>query len=621
MKTTLRLLPIVLIATLQQGAVTAAMQQGALEPGWTELFNGKDFTGWKVSGNQDTFKIVDGALVANGPVAHAFYDGPFRDHAFRNFELKVDVMAKNNSNGGIYVLTEYQETGFPRKGFEIQVNNTYARDPVKTGSLYHVQDVTEAIPKDDEWFTEHIIVKGNTISVFVNGKQTVNWTQPPDWTGGREGAGRAVGTAGTIALQGHDPNSTVHYKNIRIKPLEDQPTPAPAPAPGGRGGQGGAQAPVFTSPEVLSDRRLAFRLYAPDATIVSLRGGDIPAPARANAQFTKRDNGVWELTTGAVEPGAYRYVYVVNGVGVIDPRNTAISESNATTWSVVTVPGSELFDVKNVPHGAVASVYYQSTALGRTRRMHVYTPPGYEAGNSKYPVFYLLHGAGDCDDSWTSVGRANFIFDNLIAANKAKPMIVVMPAGHTTTAPTGGRGAAAPGTPPARDEFVADFVTDIMPYVEKHYRVIADRGHRAIAGLSMGGGQTLNIGIPHLDKFAYVGVYSSGLNLGGARPAPAPGSAAASGAPPGAAAALTTPFAAEWEQQNLAMLDNASLKKGLKLFWFGTGVEDSLMPRTKSTVELFSKHGFTPVFKETPGGHTWLNWRNYLTEFTPQLFQ
>ena len=600
MNITFRLLPLVL---------AASMQQGAVEPGWTELFNGKDFTGWKVSGNQDTFKIQDGALVANGPPAHAFYDGSFRNHAFRNFELKVDVMARTNSNGGVYVLTEYQPTGFPSKGFEIQVNNTYARDPVKTGSLYHVMDVTEALPKDDEWFTEHIIVQGDTITINVNGKQLVKWTQPADWNGGREGPGRQIAGPGTIALQGHDPNSTVFYKNIRIKPLDDQsPAPAPspaAPAPGGRGGQG-AQAPAFTSPEILPDRRIAFRVYAPDATTVVLRGGDIPAPARANAQFTKAANGVWEMTTGAVEPGAYRYVYVVNGVGVIDPRNTAISESNTTTWSVATVPGSDVMDTKNVPHGAVASVYYQSSALGRTRRMHVYTPPGYESGKDKYPVFYLLHGAGDCDDSWTSVGRANFILDNLIAAGKAKPMIVVMPAGHTN-AGGGGRRAAAAGGPPPRDEFTDDFVKDVMPYVEKNYRVIGDRGHRAIAGLSMGGSQTLNIGIPNLEKFAYVGVYSSGLLGGGRGAAPAAGAAA-------------PPFGAAFEQQNLAALDHAAAKKRLKMFWFATGVDDGLMPTTKSTVELFKKHGFAPTLKESPGGHTWLNWRDYLIEFAPQLF-
>ena len=399
--------------------------------------------------------------------------------------------------------------------------------------------------------------------------------------------------------------------------LSQTPAPVQAPtpaAPGGRGAQA-PQAPAVTSPEILPDRRITLRLYAPDATTVTLRGSDIPAPARANLQFTKGANGVWEATTGAVEPGAYRYVFVVNGVGVIDPRNTAISESNTTTWSVATVPGSDLMDTKSVPHGAVAAVYYQSSALGRTRRMHVYTPPGYESGKDKYPIFYLLHGAGDCDDSWTSVGRANFILDNLIASGKAKPMIVVMPAGHTN-AGGGGRGAAPAGGPPPRDEFVEDFVQDIMPYVEKNYRVIADRAHRAIAGLSMGGGQTLNIGIPHLDQFAYVGVYSSGLLGGGGR-----GARGAAPAAEGAAAAPAPAFGAAWEQQHLAVLDNAAAKKGLKVLWFATGVEDGLMQTTKSTVELLKKHGFTPVMKESPGGHTWLNWRDYLIEFTPQLFQ
>jgi enterochelin esterase-like enzyme len=267
-----------------------------------------------------------------------------------------------------------------------------------------------------------------------------------------------------------------------------------------------------------------------------------------------------------------------------------------------------VMDAGTVPHGAVASVYYQSSALGRTRRMHVYTPPGYESGKDKYPVFYLLHGAGDCDDSWTSVGRANFILDNLIATKKARPMIVVMPAGHTN-AGGGGRGPAAAGGAPPRDEFADDFVKDVMPYVEKNYRVIADRSHRAIAGLSMGGSQTLNIAIPNLEKFAYVGVYSSGLLGGGGR-----GRGAATPATP------APPFGAAWEQQNSAALNNAAAKKGLKMFWFATGVDDGLMPTTKSTVELFKKHGFAPTMKESAGGHTWLNWRDYLIEFAPQLF-
>ena len=168
----------------------------------------------------------------------------------------------------------------------------------------------------------------------------------------------------------------------------------------------------------------------------------------------------------------------------------------------------------------------------------------------------------------------------------------------------GGRGS----TPP-RDEFAEDFVKDIMPYVDKQYRVLTGRNNRAIAGLSMGGGQTLNISMSHLDQFGYVGVFSSGVF--GRRPA---------GAAPGTARPDPTP-PAEWEQQRAAMLDNAKLKSGLKVLWFATGTDDFLMPTTKATIEMLKKHGFNPVFKESPGGHTWINWRNYLAEFSPMLFR
>jgi enterochelin esterase family protein len=254
----------------------------------------------------------------------------------------------------------------------------------------------------------------------------------------------------------------------------------------------------------------------------------------------------------------------------------------------------------------VAAIHYYSTALGRMRRMHVYTPPGYEAGNAKYPVFYLLHGAGDSDDSWTSVGRANFILDNLIAQRKAVPMVVVMPAGHTTREmmrpPSGGQ--------PMRDEFAEDFVNDIMPYVEKNYRVLTDRPHTAMAGLSMGGGQTLNISMLHLDRFTYIGVFSSGVfSRGPRRPATEGGAA-----PP-----VTIP--AEWIQQHASNLDNPDLKPGLKLLWFSTGSDDGLIPVSKATVAMLKEHGFKPIFLESAGGHTWLNWRDYLNEFAPQMFQ
>ena len=205
----MRLAPIALAALM--------LQTPATEPGFTQLFNGKDWTDWKVA-NPDSFKIENGAIVANGTPGHAYYDGPFMNHTFRNFELKVDVMTRANSNGGIFIMTEFQEKGWPAKGFEIQVNNTYAKDPIKTGSLYQVVNINEPPAKDDEWFTEHIIVKDDTITVRVNDKQLVSWTQPKDWAGSKQFAGRVIGP-GTIALQAHDAGSTVYYRNIRIKPL------------------------------------------------------------------------------------------------------------------------------------------------------------------------------------------------------------------------------------------------------------------------------------------------------------------------------------------------------------------------------------------------------------------
>jgi enterochelin esterase family protein len=373
-------------------------------------------------------------------------------------------------------------------------------------------------------------------------------------------------------------------------------------------GRGGPQAPQVTSPDVSADRRISFRIYAPQAREVRLNASDIPGIGQ-NSALTKADNGVWELTLPPLDSGAYRYTFTVDGVATIDPRNPVISESNNNVWSLVYVAGSDLFDSKNVAHGAVAEITYKSSTLGRDRRMHVYTPPGYENGRDRYPVFYLLHGAGDNDDSWSTVGRAGFILDNLIAAQKAKPMIVVMPAGHTsrTNANAVGRSAT--------DEFVGDFATDVMPYMEKHYRVLTDRANTAIAGLSMGGLQTLEVAIPRLDRFAYIGVYSSGL-IGAFPNAGARGRGAAPAAAP---AAPVGPV--EWEKVNAAKLDDANLKKGLRLLWFGTGKEDFLLSTTNATVDLFKRHGFSPVFVESPGGHTWINWRNYLSEFAPQLFK
>ncbi len=355
------------------------------------------------------------------------------------------------------------------------------------------------------------------------------------------------------------------------------------------------QAPEVNSPEVRPDGSIVFRILAPEATKVGLQSSDLFGMQQQEITFTKNKEGIWEAAVDPSAPGSYRYVFTVDGASVVDPRNTFISESNNNVWSVVYIPGVDFMEMKQTPHGAVAEVYYYSNSLKRHRRMHVYTPPGYESGNKKYPVFYLLHGAMDCDDSWTTVGRAGFILDNLIAKKKAKPMIVVMPAGHTSKDFSMGRSIGQ-----EVDEFSQDFINAIMPYIESHYRVLNDRNSRAIAGLSMGGMQTLDITMSDLGKFGYIGVFSSGVfSMSGM-----PGQSSSPG----------------WEEQHISMLDNKDMKKGLKLLWFATGTEDFLIQTTRDTVDMLKKHGFSPVYKETGGGHTWANWRDYLNEFAPMLF-
>jgi enterochelin esterase-like enzyme len=375
-----------------------------------------------------------------------------------------------------------------------------------------------------------------------------------------------------------------------------QPAAPSTATPPARGGRASGGTPRPAPVEVSADGHITFRILAPNAQNVRVSAGDIPG-AGGGLVLVKNTNDVWEGTLGPVQPGEYRYNFNVDGLSVVAPRNPGTpetettSESNDTIWSLVHVPGSDLMDTRDVPHGAVETVTYFSKALNRFRRMHVYTPPGYDEGSGRYPIFYLLHGSGDSDDAWSTVGRAGFIMDNLIADGKAKPMVVVMPAGHTRS---GRRGPAAAAGPP-RDEFQEDFSGDIMPYAESHYRVYADRPHRAIAGLSMGGGQTLTAAFATLDQFAYIGVFSSGAGVGSG--------------------------GGGWEERHKDVLDNPELKKSIPLIWLSTGKDDRLMTNSLATVEILKKHGFDPVFIESPGGHTWINWRNYLGQFAPQLFR
>jgi len=213
----MRILTAALTASLL--LASSAFAQDKPEKGFKSLFNGKDLDGWtKAKENEGTFSVKDGAIVASGPRCHLYYTGKVNNHNWKNFELKVDVMTLPSSNGGIYFHTEYQENNWPSKGFEVQVNNSHT-DWRRSGGLYAVADNKEKVAEDGKWFTEHIIVKGNQVTIFVDGKKTSEWTQPADWKGGNNMAGRVL-SSGTIALQGHDPKSTIHYKNIRIKALK-----------------------------------------------------------------------------------------------------------------------------------------------------------------------------------------------------------------------------------------------------------------------------------------------------------------------------------------------------------------------------------------------------------------
>ncbi len=353
--------------------------------------------------------------------------------------------------------------------------------------------------------------------------------------------------------------------------------------------------PQVVSPQVQDDGSVEFQVRAPNADSVELVSPDLggmPSPG----EMTRNDQGVWSLKYGPVNPPiTMRYRFNVDGMNVGDPSARATSEANGTVFSLVHIPGLKFQDVQDVPHGVLAKVTYYCKVLETFRRMHVYTPPGYENNQKKYPVFYLLHGASDSDDSWSTIGRANVILDNLIASGKTLPMVVVMPDGHVTR-------AGVPNT--SGGSFEDEFTQDIRPTIEKNYRVYTDRGHRAIAGLSMGGGQTLNIAFSNLADYGYIGVFSSGVfGLGGRsnrrgdsqRPS--------------------------WEDQHARDLNDPALKEGLRLLWFATGRDDFLIETSRKTVAMLRDHGFDVTWKETEGAHWWRNWRAYLKEFTPKLFQ
>ncbi len=381
-------------------------------------------------------------------------------------------------------------------------------------------------------------------------------------------------------------------------PVTAQPAPASTPAP-----------PTFTpppptpndtlkSPEVDSSGLVTFRLYAPDArtALVRAEGAEstpgISAPevmkTMAGYPMVRGDQGIWTFRLGPIQPGVYRYTYVVDGVRTTDPRNPAASESLNSMQSMYEVPGASFLEYNaGTLHGAIASVFYSSSTTGGLRRMHVYTPPGYESGDSHYPVLYLLHGGGDTDDSWSTVGCAGAILDNLIAAHQAVPMIIVMPAGHISRDFQIGPGMNRMG----HDEFNQDMTGSVIPYIDKNYRTVADRDHRALAGLSMGGLQTLTLSLTNSDLFSYIGVFSSGW------------------------------FPAMRDQVEKTDLSQyKSSGQPFKLYWVGVGKLDIANVNSTAAVELLKKYGISPITHESEGFHAWNNWRDYLHIFAPQLF-
>jgi enterochelin esterase family protein len=354
------------------------------------------------------------------------------------------------------------------------------------------------------------------------------------------------------------------------------------------------------STEVSADHKVTFRIYAPKANDVSISGD-----FGTGGKLAKDEKGVWSITVGPLTPDFYSYIFTVDGVRTVDPKNAMVKPGISSLDSVFLVPGveAEFEGTRDVPHGEVRIDWYRSGTLDALRSMHVYTPPGYEGGTEQYPVLYLLHGGGDDDAGWSTIGRAGFILDNLLAEKKAVPMIVVMPNGSLPR--PANLPPFTPGTTPspearaameaAQARFVDELLKEVVPFVEQHYRVHTGRESRAIAGLSMGGGQTLRVVMTHPDAFAYAGVWSAGLGRGNP---------------------------ADFEKRNESFFKAADqVNKTLKLFSISVGDKDFTFNGSKSLAELLEKHKIKHVLNISGGGHTWINWRHYLSEFAPKLFR
>lgn len=337
---------------------------------------------------------------------------------------------------------------------------------------------------------------------------------------------------------------------------------------------------LFAQPEVSADRHVTFKIAAPKASEVTFYGDWMPV--NTSQKMTKGGDGVWTLTVGPLAPSIYLYTFTVDGVTIADPVNPYIKLRSRTSASMVEVPSEPpaLWQAQDVPHGSVEINWQKSKVLGDTRWIWVYTPPGYSSDSGKrYPVLYLFHGSNDIAGGWTLAGNANFILDNLIAAKKAAPMIVVMPYGHAV--PFG-----APREQQAKNAkmFEDYLLTDVMPFAESKYRIAPGRPNHAIAGLSMGGGQSLMVGFKHPEMFSAVGAFSAAV--------PA----------------------------NMEEFLKDSAVHTFQTVWVACGKDDSLFERNQKLAELLNSHQVKTTFRPSEGAHTYTVWRMYLGEFAPLLF-
>jgi len=342
-------------------------------------------------------------------------------------------------------------------------------------------------------------------------------------------------------------------------------------------------APVY-SPEILGDGKVTFRIRAAKASEVKVTGEWSPDPI----DLARDDEGIWSGTVGPLKPELYGYAFVVDGLRFADPANPSIKPMRSPTTSILEIPGDpplihEL--TRDVPRGAVTAHDYYSDEVRAWRRLHVYTPAGYERNNRRYPVLYLFHGSGDNDATWTTLGRAHVILDKLIATEKAKPMIVVMPDGH----PLAGRITGAPGPEMIRknlEAFTEDILKTVIPFTENHYRAIKDSESRAVAGLSMGGGQSLALGLNNPGTFGYVAGFSS--------------------------------FVSEPKETKFKIFDST---RKPRLIWIACGKDDFLIQNQRDFSETLSGHGIRHEFLVTEGSHSWAVWRKYLAQLAPLLFR